>query len=217
MINTFIFDLDGTLVNTLKDLAIAYNRALKFHNLPEHKADAYKYFLGDGALKCAQRASSNNKLYVNDIMIKAMEYYAEHICDYSKPYPGICKGLLDLKKSGVNLAVLSNKPDNATKSLISNCFPENLFDIVQGFKPHGTAKPHPQGAFDIINQLDVSTETCAFIGDTSVDMKTAINTGMLPIGVKWGFRSEEELIENGAKLIWKNSKDFSILNNLISK
>lgn len=205
-----IFDLDGTLLYSLEDLADATNYALKKNGLPVHELDKYKYFVGNGALKLIERAlpenSRDNETVFNSVYSDFRVYYKEHSEDKSKLYGGIEETVKKLHEMGVLLAVATNKPDEFTKILIPNIFGD-LFDYAQGSIPEIPVKPNPDIAFMILEKLGVSADDAVFIGDTNVDIETGKSAGMKTIGCLWGYRTYEELKEAGADYIIEKPMD----------
>jgi phosphoglycolate phosphatase len=205
-----IFDLDGTLLNTLDDLGNAFNRVLEKNNLPTHSIDKYRYFIGEGAVVLTERALPEELR--NEILIK--KYLKEFLADYSenyfidtKPYDGIHDLLEELVKREIKTAVFSNKPQEATDRCVKRFFRNHRFQAVFGMNNSIPRKPNPAGALKISELFRISASDFIFLGDTAIDMTTALNSGMMPIGVAWGFRSERELIDSGAqKLIKKPSE-----------
>lgn len=201
--DSVLFDLDGTLLDTLDDLADSMNNSLTKHNLPAHPTEAYKTFVGDGVEILTRRALGD--AYEEALAATVLEgmkaEYAKRWDNKTKPYDGICEMLTSLSQKGLKLAVLSNKPHNFTKLCVERFLGDFAFDIVQGVSDDCPAKPDPSGALMVAKTLDVSPEKFAYLGDTNTDMKTANAAGMFSIGVTWGFRSAEELLENGAKAL----------------
>jgi phosphoglycolate phosphatase len=197
-----IFDLDGTLADTLKDLADATNWALAQFNLPPHPLESYRYLVGEGRTQLCRRALPQDRQELTDELARLMtEYYGQHCFDYSRPYPGIPDLLKKLTARGIRLTVLSNKPQPFVELTMKKLFGEFHFDIILGDKPDMPRKPDPAGAILIAQHLGLAPEIIAYVGDTSIDMQTANRAGMPAIGVSWGFRDREELIEHGAKFI----------------
>lgn len=200
---TAIFDLDGTLLDTLGDLADASNQVLCEFGYPEHPADAYKYFVGDGLRTLMVRITPD---YVTDGEIEKccrlfMKKYEQCWDKTSKPYPGIIEMVAELQRLDIKCAVLSNKPHEFTEIFVKRFFPARTFDAVFGQRPGIPKKPDPAGALEIMNQFSVTPEQCIYIGDTSTDMQTGKNGGMFTVGVLWGFREREELMQNKADVI----------------
>ena len=190
---TVIFDLDGTILDTLEDLKNAVNHALNFYNLPEKDLDFVRKAIGNGTTVLIQRCtpcslSDENRKQVFDVF-KA--YYLEHYCDYTKPYPEI-KNMLESLKRKVTLAVVSNKDHDLTKKIIAKEFP-NCFDVIQGSYLDHPKKPHPYLINKILEENDINKEDCLYIGDTNVDKESATNAGLPYLLVNYGYRTKEEL------------------------
>ncbi|MCR9011772.1 HAD family hydrolase [Gabonibacter chumensis] len=205
-----IFDLDGTLLNSLDDLAISANYALQKHNYPVHELRKYKEFVGNGINKLLERAlPEGERTPENVLKIREdfMDYYAVHKADFTAPYPGIMDLLNELKRRGILLAVASNKYHAATQALIPHYFGEDTFHYVYGQREGVPIKPDPTVVFDILKEAGVSREETLYVGDSGVDMQTALNSGVVSIGVTWGFRSAKELEDNGAVHIVDHPSD----------
>ena len=191
-----IFDLDGTLINTIADLATATNFALSQQGYPTHETNAYLYFVGNGINKLFERALPENKKSQENIL-KTREifvpYYDVHNTDLSVPYDGIEEVLKALQAKGMMLAVASNKYDAATKKLIKHYFPDIKFIAVLGQREQFPTKPNPAVINEIIELANVTKEEVVYVGDSGVDMQTGINAGVCTIGVAWGFRPKSEL------------------------
>lgn len=204
-VNAVIFDLDGTLIDSLADLATAMNHALSEHDFPTHSVASYNYHVGDGVDVLVQRTLPETARSDPDTCASVtslmQSYYKEHWHVQTQPYPGIDALLSDLTETGLPLAVLSNKPDHFTKSIVAHFFPETPWSVVEGAKPPRPIKPDPAGPRDLIAQLQLPASHIAFVGDTSTDMQTAVNAGFQGVGVTWGFRPEAELREYGAEQI----------------
>lgn len=206
-----IFDLDGTLVNTISDLAASVDFAMHSLGLACHTKDEYTSFVGDGTLLLVQRSLPDDLKSDTALLTEAHDiftkYYAEHFCDTSTVYDGILEALEDLKSRGVKLAVLSNKPDSFTKAIISKLFPNYLFDIVLGARDGIPKKPDPTAENEVISLLGLSKGECLHIGDSDVDVVTAHNAGIKCVGCTWGFRSYECLKSAGADFIIDNPSE----------
>jgi len=199
-----VFDLDGTLLDTLQDLADSMNAALAHLGFPTHDVDAYRYFVGEGAGVMAQRALPDDRDDDNTVRrcLAAMrEEYSKRWRDKTRPYPGIPRLLDRLMELEVRLTVLSNKPDDFTKLMVAELLPEWRFDLVLGQREGIARKPDPAGAFEIARELGIACEAFAYLGDSGTDMITASGAGMLAVGALWGFRTEDELRGNGAKFV----------------
>ncbi len=205
-----IFDLDGTLLDTLKDLADAMNAAIVKLGFHPHPVDAYRYFVGDSLEIEARRALPKNAL--DDETVKkcceiSRAEYAEKFADNTVPYPGIPELLTTLQSRGIPQAILSNKPDDFTQLTVRKLLPGFEFDIVLGLKPPLRKKPDPTAALSIAEKLKVKPADILYLGDTNTDMQTAVNAGMYPVGALWGFRTAEELLKNGAKYLAQKPPD----------
>ncbi len=201
-----IFDLDGTLINSLDDLADSMNSILIEAGCPTHEVEAYKYFVGNGLRNLVRKAlpeELRDEQTVAKYFGLMTSKYRNNCLIKSKPYPGIVDLLDELKSRNLKLAVLSNKADELTKKIIESLLP-GYFDIVIGMTNEEYRKPNPAGALKISQQWGVKPECIAYLGDSGTDMQTAINAGMYAIGVLWGFRTEEELLASGAKKIIVN-------------
>lgn len=199
-----IFDLDGTLIDSLRDIAESMNRSLDSMGHPVHEIDAYRYFIGDGIRQLANRALPETHRNDEQIDLFLTGYQDDYYANWNihtRPYKGILKMLNRLTDAGIPMSVLSNKPDDITRECTDHFFPQTEFKVVAGQKSNVPRKPDPTAALQIAEQMDVDPEDCAFIGDTATDMQTAVAAGMFPTAVTWGFRQEDELIENGARLI----------------
>lgn len=191
-----IFDLDGTLVNTIADLAHSTNQALEQHGFPTHEVSEYKHFVGNGINKLFERALPEGERTTKNIakIRKAfLAHYDSHNVDHSKPYPGIPELLNELQDKGIQVAVASNKYQAATRKLIAHFFPTILFTDVLGQREGINPKPDPGIVHEIVTQAGVSKKDVLYVGDSGVDMETAINSGVTSCGVTWGFRPRTEL------------------------
>ena len=191
-----IFDLDGTLLNTIADLAAATNQALQHYGYPTHDTEAYRFFVGNGINKLFERAlpeGERTEENVLKIRSRFVPYYDEHNADLSCPYPGIPELLSALQQEEIMLAVASNKYQAATRKLIAHYFPAINFVEVLGQRKGIPAKPDPSIVHDIIAKASVKKEEVWYVGDSNVDMQTAHNAGVTAIGVTWGFRPRTEL------------------------
>lgn len=209
-----IFDLDGTLCDSVKSIAHSANHALRDFGLREASEDQYKIFVGDGVDTLIQRllrfGGDEDCTKFQEVRERYMEYFREGCLYQVKPYPGIRDLLRELKTEGARLAVLSNKPDANTKDVIQAIFPEEgLFDRVQGQSDAFPKKPDPAGALSLAKEFGVRPEECMYLGDTSTDMKTGKAAGMYTVGVLWGFRDEKELRENGADAMVGEAKEIA--------
>ena len=211
-----IFDLDGTLLNTIADLATATNQVLEACGFPTHPISAYPMFVGNGINKLFERAlPAESRTEENIMRIRAhfLPYYDEHNADLSKPYPGIPQLLEELQTAGVHLAVASNKYQRATEKLIRHYFPTIRFAAVFGQREGIPVKPHPQIVEDILTLVPVNKEEVIYIGDSGVDMQTALHAGVESIGVTWGFRPKEELLQHSPTHLVDSADEIKILIN----
>ena len=201
--DAFIFDLDGTLLNSLDDLADAANEALAARGLPGHPVQAYRFFIGNGTRMLMRRAAPEGTAEpgLAELVEDLHENYAANWADKTRPYVGIVPMLGRLSSFGLPMAVLSNKPHDFTTLCVGRFFPDIAFDRVQGCPEGGKPKPDPSLALDIAGKFGVQPERVLFLGDSSVDMDTARAAGMTPAGALWGFRTEEELKAHGAKIL----------------
>ncbi|WP_437919001.1 HAD family hydrolase [Sphingobacterium sp. LRF_L2] len=199
-----IFDLDGTLIDTLTDLANSCNFALQKHGFPAHHEEAYKYFVGNGIRMLVERAlpiQNRNDQTIESVKSDFVKHYEVHGQDFTKPYDGIPSTLEELSKKGCLFSVASNKYHEATRALVDHYFPNHRFNLVLGHRADKPPKPDPDIVLETLQRLDITKDDCLYVGDSSVDMLTATRAGVTAVGVTWGFRTEKELLENGAKFI----------------
>lgn len=200
--NTYIFDLDGTLLDTLQDLANAVNHAMREMNYPERTVDEVRRFIGNGIRMLIKRAAPQ------DISVEDYEktlavftaYYLDHIADFTKPYDGIAEVIKTLKSKGCKVAVVSNKADEAAKKVVKDYFGD-IFDMVVGKMDRFPSKPEPDSVLYVIETLGADKDKCIYSGDSEVDVQTAHNAGLPCVGVTWGNRDVSELIAAGAEYI----------------
>ena len=189
-----IFDLDGTLLNTITDLGKACNYALESLGFASHPIQAYAYMVGNGVRNLMKKAHPDaDEETVDKLLEKFKEYYDEHCLDTTKPYPGINELLQTLKERGVAMAVASNKYEEATKKIIKGCFPDVEFVAVEGQCEGRHKKPDPSIIFSILEKYPVAKREIIYVGDSAVDIETAKRACVESIGVSWGFRSVAEL------------------------
>lgn len=200
-----IFDLDGTLTDTLESIAYTTNLTLSRFGLPPFEKERYRYFVGDGTDVMLRKALLNAQGGSLSLLEQAQEEYLklfEKYCGYHvRPYEGITELLGELKARGVKTAVLSNKPHPRTLDVVETFFGKESFDYVQGLEPGIERKPSPEGVFKIMGKLGVKSEELLYVGDTDTDMKTGRAAGAFTAGVLWGFRDRQELETNGADVI----------------
>ncbi|MFY9107809.1 HAD family hydrolase [Aliarcobacter cryaerophilus] len=205
MKKTVIFDLDGTLLDSIEDIASSMNKVLESLQLPTHKIEDYKHFVGGGVDILVENALNNQSKEIKDEVTKRFKVeYDGKLHSKTLPYDGIYDLLDELKKLDINLAVLSNKPHEFTVSYVNHFFKNYNFKEIHGQKKDVPKKPDPKAALDIVKCLDSSCENTYFIGDTKIDMQTAKSANMTAIGVLWGFRDEKELRDFGADFIVSN-------------
>lgn len=195
-----LFDLDGTLADTLADLANAVNHALTTLGLPPHPVPAYRYFVGDGARNLIHRTLPADRQDLLEPALALMRaHYDAHCFDETKLYPGIPELVTALHRRGLKLAVVSNKPDEFTKRMIAHYFPANPFSAVRGHLTGTPLKPDPTAPLQVAAALGIPPAQWLYLGDTNTDMQTAVKAGMYPVGVLWGFRERAELAAAGAR------------------
>lgn len=202
MKHAVIFDLDGTLLNTLGDLRAATNHALEVRGLPPHSMEEIRQFIGNGIrlLICRAMPEGTPEAEIDAALDDFKAYYAAHIHDRTVPYDGIPQLLTALRKRGIKVAVLSNKIDSASQQLIEYFFPGKT-DVVFGEHVGVPRKPDPTSCRMVMQQLGVQPEQVLYIGDSGTDMQTAKNAGLYAVGVTWGFRSKEVLLKYGADVL----------------
>jgi len=199
-----IFDLDGTLINSLEDIADSANSVLATHCFPSHKPDDYKIFVGSGISELMTRAlpeKKRNPDTIDDYVKEFREEYARNWNAKTKPYAGIAAMLDELVSRKIKIAVLSNKLHAFTKQCVDKLLPRWKFNIVMGLQNDIPPKPDPASALQIAKQLNIDPPHILYVGDSDIDMKTAVAACMHPVGVLWGFRTKEELQKNGAKTL----------------
>lgn len=192
--NLIIFDLDGTLLDTIDDITDAINRALYENGLSTVTVEECKYMVGSGAKILIERAVKDRMDLFDSIYASYMAHYERLQANKTKPYDGIKEILSELRKLGIRLAILSNKPHEDTLRVVERYFGLDSFDVVMGKKPNNRIKPSIDGCIEIMVSLGISSNIL-YVGDTAVDMMTAKNAGYTSIGVTWGFRKKEELVE----------------------
>lgn len=221
MIKAVIFDLDGTIIDTLKGLSYSCNLALEKMGFPPISTHTYKTLIGCGADKLMEdmlltQKHSADKDSVAQLKEYFNQFYKDNLLYKAKPYYGVEKMLDSLKNMGLKLGVLSNKPDIHTQRMIAALLP-GIFDVVYGKKDELPRKPDPAGALAEAAELGVLPGECLYVGDSGVDMQTASAAQMLPMGVLWGFREKKELIQNGARFLADKPSDIPTLINVIKK
>ena len=199
-----LFDLDGTLLNTLNDLADSMNATLGRLGFPEHPADAYRYFVGDGVGELCRRAlprDGADEATIKKAVVMMREEYGRRWNQKTRPYVGVPELLEELTGRRVKMAVLSNKPDDFTKLCVKQLLGSWRFDVVKGLDENIRKKPDPSGALLVARTLGMVPADFVYLGDTNTDMQTAVAAGMFPAGALWGFRTAEELTASGARVL----------------
>jgi phosphoglycolate phosphatase len=199
MFQTVIFDLDGTVLNTLEDLAAAGNWICRRKGWPEHTVEGYRQLVGTGMRNLLRLLDpmGDSDPGLDDALAEYMDYYGQHCLEKTAPYPGIPALLAELKSRGVKLAVYSNKGDRFCGEIVEHFFP-GVFDVIRGKVDGVPVKPDPAGLALVMNALGAETATTLYVGDSNVDMETAKNGDLVSCGVTWGFRGRQELEEAGA-------------------
>ncbi len=196
-----IFDLDGTLVNSLHDLAISTNKVLEQYHLPTHEISKYNQFVGNGVRKLIERAvGENHRDLVDSCLETFYQIYEEHCLDHTLPYPGIIDLIHDLNQKGVKMAVVTNKPHHLAIKIVETIFPE-CFIAILGQQNLYPVKPHPESTYLALMTMKLSKYECFFIGDSNVDIETGNYAEIETIGVCWGFRGRAELEATGADYV----------------
>lgn len=195
-----IFDLDGTLVDSLRDIAEAMNDGLTALGLPPRPVSDYRYLVGEGIPVLCRRAIGETYPHmVNRLMELGRAFYRVRPQRFTKPFPGMNGVIERLLSRGVKLAVLSNKPHDMTVRMVNNFWPDNTFREIYGMIEESLRKPNPHYALKICDALGVAPADTWFVGDTPTDVETALRSGAVPIGVTWGFRTRDELVAAGAE------------------
>ncbi len=198
--DTYIFDLDGTLLDTLADLTASVNYAMRQYSMPEHSIDAVRGFVGNGVRRLMERSvpgGAQNPQF-DDAFATFREHYMHHSLDTTCPYPGISEMLCELHRQGRHMAVVSNKFYAATQELVAHFFPEIPVAIGEHEAEGIRKKPAPDTVYEALRQLGVGKQGAVYVGDSDVDLATAHNSGLPCISVLWGFRDREFLIAHGA-------------------
>lgn len=214
MYRAVIFDLDGTLLNTIGDLAGAGNWVCRKNGWPEHSLEEFMTMVGHGIPNLVSRFSPpgvQSPLFQMNALTDFNEYYSQHNMDLTKPYPGIVELLAQIRAEGIRMAVYSNKADQFSQEIIAHFFP-GTFDFVLGKRKEFPVKPDPAGVKFVLEQLGAKREETLFVGDSSVDVQTAHRADLKACGVTWGFRSKESLIEAGADFL---AEDAAALKQVI--
>jgi phosphoglycolate phosphatase len=202
-LSSVIFDLDGTLLDTIEDLSDSMNDVLKKLGFPVHTISEYRLFVGEGMRTLVRRSIPSPAVEsITSKAVSLMEHaYMLNYSSKTKPYPGITELLGSLSARGIKLAVLSNKPDKFTRRMVEELIPGKYFDLVLGGKKGIPLKPDPAGALLISGKFGIAPEEFIYVGDSGIDMRTAEAAGMFAVGALWGFRTRVELLKNGAKAL----------------
>lgn len=215
-VNTVIFDMDGTVLDTLEDLTVSVNYVLSKFNMPDHSEEEYRKFFGNGikyALKCAVPEETPEEV-IEEMLPIFREHYNEHCHDRTKPYDGIIELMSMLKANGYKMAIVSNKIDSAVKELNDRFFSEYV-DVAIGEKPGIKRKPAPDTVLAALDELGSKKEAAVYIGDSEVDLQTALNSELPCISVLWGFRDKDFLISKGASVFAETPEEvYNILKKI---
>ena len=209
-----IFDMDGTILNTLDDMTDSLNYILEKYKLPLHTVDEVRFMVGNGIPKLIERAIEGGRQHpdFDKILADFIAYYEEHCAIKTAPYAGIPECIKALRAAGIKIAVNTNKVEPAAVALCDDYFP-GLFDIISGSRPGMPPKPAPDGIYEILKRAGMDGKSdgqkAVFIGDSDVDMQTGTNAGLDVIGVDWGFRGKKFLQEHGAKVIMMNPEELT--------
>ena len=210
IVKAILFDLDGTLLDTLDDIADSANSTLVRYGLPTHSVDAYRFFIGDGVNMLISRALPHEKRE-SDIIAKCIQGFRENYSRNwnikTRPYDGVPELLDALAAMQIKMTILSNKPDDFTKLCVRELLPNHHFEMIIGQHDAIPMKPNPVGAIQIANNLEIAPSQFLYLGDSAIDMDTAVRAGMFPVGALWGFRPLEELQEHGAEAVIQRPVD----------
>ncbi len=205
-----IFDLDGTLLDTLQDLANSVNTILSQKGFKEHPVDNFRFFVGEGIEVLVKKALPADKAegkYITGIVNEVKEEYSRRWSEHTRPYPGVPEMLDFLQERNIPKAIFSNKPHEFTTATVEALLPGWDFTDVCGIKTGVSPKPDPQGALFIAEKMQIKPEKIIYLGDTRTDMQTAVAGNFFPVGALWGFRPAEELLDSGARILAKSPQD----------
>lgn len=203
-----IFDLDGTLADTLADIAAAAEAVLARHGWPGHPLAAYRDFVGDGSRKLVERALPPGEVHrAGELLPEFLAEYRARMFDAARPYPGVPALLDDLAARGIGLAILSNKPHAATAEMVARLLPRRDWLEVRGLAEDAPRKPDPAGALDLARRAGAAPGECVLVGDSVQDVTTAVRAGMLPVAVAWGYQDPPRLAAAGAAAILERPAD----------
>jgi phosphoglycolate phosphatase len=209
-----LFDLDGTLLDTINDITDSMNIALREAGLEGHDSDTFKRFIGDGIEEFVERSlpdGNRTPELIQEIVTGMRAEYRSRWQNQTVPYPGIPQLLDNLSAQHIHLSVLSNKPDDFTKKMIRTLLSQWHFDPLLGARKDVPRKPDPAGALEIAQRLGVNPDECIYLGDSETDMIMAVSAGMLPVGVSWGFRTGNQLLGSGAEVVLDRPADLETL------
>ncbi len=206
IMTAIIFDLDGTLLDSLKDLGSAMNTTLKEYGYPEHPMESYKTFVGNGLYKLCQRALGKNQENFDAVFESFLKQYGEQD-SVAEVYPNVLETLKELNALNIPIGIHTNKMQRFTDEIVETFFGDIKFEMVVGDREDDLKKPNPHYTHEIIKSFPGNTESVYFVGDSDVDMFTAVNAKVIPVGVSWGFRSVEQLQGAGAQYVIDNMKD----------
>ena len=210
-----IFDLDGTLVDTISDIAASMNKALEKHGFPSLETEAYRDKVGWGIrrlaalciLHCSYAEPFDIEMKAAAVAETALSFYSEEPLLHSKPYPGIKELVAELRNRKIKTAVLTNKPHKTAQLVVAGLFPQDFFSFVRGEVFGNPRKPDPASVWELLVDMDLSPADIVFTGDSEVDMETAVSSGCFPLGVSWGYRSREAIIGSGARHIIESPEE----------
>ncbi|GIZ08251.1 HAD family hydrolase [Flavobacterium sp. UMI-01] len=198
-----IFDLDGTLIDSLEDIADAMNTVLNTYQFPTHTYETYQYFIGSGLRNLVQKAlplTHKNEITIEETYQEMITVYTQNCTCKTKIYPGVLELITTLKTLNIQLSVFSNKAEELTKAITQTLFPD-VFDSILGLTTEPLKKPNPTKAIETAKNWQLEPNEIVFVGDSDIDMLTATNANMYAVGVSWGYRTEEELVADGAQKI----------------
>jgi phosphoglycolate phosphatase len=197
-----VFDLDGTLVDSLRDIAVALNRCLDILGLPTYPVERYRYMVGEGVpMLCRRAVGATHPHLVERLAELARPEYRCHLLDHTRPYPGVPELVTRLQRAGLRLGVLSNKPHDLTRRVVNTFWPDGTFHAIYGYIEEEHRKPSPFYLLRICAELSIAPADTWVIGDTPTDVETARAAGAIPIGVTWGFRTRADLEAAGARRV----------------
>ena len=211
MYKLIAFDLDGTVADTLADLAASVNHALSLHNLPAYPEEDYKHFVGNGVDNLIKNVLNEyyNPGLAEEVKAEFAMYYAGHSMDYTGSYPGMAELLSRLSADGIMTAVISNKPDAFVPAILGELYPSHCFDYISGQREGVARKPAPDALLSLLDKLKTAKEDTLYVGDSDVDVIFAHNAGVKVCGVGWGFRGTDELRAAGADRIAQTMQELT--------